>query len=237
MAIECPVSGGRTLGCGDQTLKVTLPGGPTLQVMVPNLCPSSLDITKNLLAQANAALAPLVPIFRLIEIALALKDLAESIPSLLTDPTALIQAIAEIIKKIAEVAGLVPFLSVPLFIVELLDVIIASLDAAIEELAKIIEQELKIAAAGLKAAEFGNEALLEIVECAEGLNLQIKLGLSEGMAPLNALFGVINIFLGLIGQPEIPSFDDLPEDASEAVEQLTVVVDILQNVRNAIPIP
>jgi hypothetical protein len=47
----------------------------------------------------------------------------------------------------------------------------------------------------------------------------------------------MNIFLGLIGAPEIPSIDNLPDDASEAVEYLGDFVDILQNARDAIPIP
>lgn len=238
MAVDCPVSGsGELEGCAAQDLKVRLPGGPTLQVMVPNICPSGLQIAKNLLTQANAALAPLAPIFNIIDALLAVKDFAEAVPGLLTDPGALIEAIAKLIEKISALAQLIPQLSIPFLIVDLIDVIIAVLDGVITELAKIVEQELKIAAAGLRAAEPGNASLIPIVECATDLNIQLKLQLGQGLAPLNSLFGVLNLFLGLIGAPEIPPLDDLPEDASEAIESLTVVVEALQKARDAIPIP
>ena len=228
----CPSTSGAS-----QDQQIRFPGGLTLQVMVPQIVPSGLQVTKNLLSQASSALAPLAPLFNLIEAMLAVKDFAEAVPSLLTDPTALIQAIVNLIEKISALVSLIPQLSVPVLIVDLFDVVIGALNGVIEELEKVVAQEARIQAAVAKAQEAGNEALLDSITCANSINDQVKAGISAGVAPLNPLFGVMNLFLGLIGAPEIPSIDNLPNDSSEAIEQLSDLVDALYIARDAIPIP
>lgn len=228
----CPSSTG-----ADQSTKIRFPGGATLQVLTSQTIPNGLQVTKSLLSQASSALAPLAPIFNLIDALLAVKEFAEAVPKLLTDPTALAEAIINLVEKIAKLASLIPQLSVPLLIVDLFDVVIGALDGVVTELEKVVAQEARIQAAIAKAQESGNEALQDSIDCANDINDQVKAGIAAGVAPLNPLFAVMNIFLGLIGAPEIPSIENLPDDASEAVEYLGDFVDILQNARDAIPIP
>ncbi len=223
---------------GNQGLQVRLPGGAALSVMVPDINPSDLAITKSLLAQGNAALAPLLPVFNIIDALLAVKDFAEAVPGLLTEPDALIAAIGALIEKISKLAQLIPQLSVPFLIVDLLDVGITALNGFVTELEKIIAQETAIAAAITKAnIPPVNAALLTVTTCATDQVASAKQGLEEGLGPLNSFFGLLSIFLGLLGQEPIPSISDLGPDSQAAIDALRGSIDILQAIRDAIPLP
>jgi hypothetical protein len=222
---------------GDQSLTLRLPGGPTLQCLSLARIPSPYQVTKCLLNQASAALAPLSPVFNLIDMVLAIKGVVEAIPSLLTDPTALFEAIAEVVEKAAAMAHLIPQLSVPLMIIDLLDVTIVALRGVQSEFELIKTQISRIAAAEALAAQPGNGALADSITCANQLLDLTILSVQSGMAPLNSLFAVINLFLGLIGQDPIPPIDDLSDDPDEAIEALNVVIETLTVIRAAIPIP
>lgn len=225
------------LEIGNQGLQVRMPGGATLQVMVPDVNPSDIAITKSLLSQGGAALAPLIPVFNLIDAMLAVKDFAEAVPGLITDPSALVSAIEGLIEKIAKLAQLVPQLSVPFLVVDLIDVGITALNGFVTQLEAVVAQEIKIAAAIQKANDTGNAALLEVTVCATDINAKVKQGISEGLGPLNSFFGVLSLFLQLIGQAPIPSIDELGDDAQGAIDVLRGVVDTLSAVRDAIPVP
>lgn len=223
---------------GDQTAQVRLPGGAALSVMVPDIAPSDLGITKSLLGQGNAALAPLLPVFNIIDALLAVKDFAEAVPGLITEPDALIEAIGALIEKISKLAQLIPQLSVPFLIVDLIDVGITALNGFVTELEKIITQETAIADAITKAnTPPVNTALLEVTTCATAQVASAKQGLEEGLGPLNSFFSLLSIFLGLIGQEPIPAIDDLGPDAQGAIDALRGAIDVLQAIRDAIPLP
>lgn len=233
-APACP-----TVTVGDQTVSIRLPGGPVIAPSVSATFPTSLDVAKNLLGQANAAMAPLAPIFNIIDAVLSVKDFAQAVPELITNPGALIEAIGKLISKIAALASLIPQLSVPFLIVDVIDVIIVSLEGIVEQLQIIVAQNARIAAAAAKAAEPGNGALLSVVSCAEGLQVQAMEGLNAGAQPINRLIGILNLLLGLVppGNLTIPTLENLPPDAEDAVAQLEEVVHVLRTVREAIPIP
>lgn len=234
MAIELPCP---TIAVANQGLSVRVPGGVLLSVSVSETSPTPLAISKNLITQANAVLAPLSPIFTLIDAMLAVKDFAEAVPGLLTDPGALVEAIDKLVTNIGKLAGLVPQLSVPFLVVDIIDVVIEILAGIRVTLEALIDQNVKIAAAGLAAAEPGNEALGPIVTCAQDLNAQIQADLAAGSAPLNQFIGVLNLFLSLIGAPEIPSLDDLGDSPEEGLVVITEFETILRTARDAIPLP
>src|SRR5678816_2695961 len=64
-----------------QRLTVIVPGGASLDPELPDLGPADpMRLAKQLLAQANAALAPLGPVFDLIDVGLALVEAVKAIP-------------------------------------------------------------------------------------------------------------------------------------------------------------
>ena len=182
-------------------------------------------------------MAPLVPIFDILEAMLAVKDFAEAVPGVISNPSALASATADLIEKITGLAALVPQFSVPFMVLDLIDLMISALNGAITQLDAYLIQEAKIAAAIVKANEEGNGSLLTVTACAEALQVKTLDGIQEGLGPLNTFLGLLNIFLGLLGLDPVPDLADLPEDAQDAIDALRDVVKLLGDLRDTIPVP
>jgi hypothetical protein len=225
-----------TIKIGDQTVKIRTPGGNTIQPLTGTSTPSNLQIVKNLLSQASSVLSPLTPVFNIIEAVIAIKDFAEAVPKLITQPNEVVEAVKKLVKSIDKLISLIPQLSVPLLIVDIIDVTIVCLNAIVEEYEKIITQANKIDIARQRAINENNSSLLAITVCADTQLDTIQLGVEQSLEPLNSLFVVMNIFLQLIGQDPIPSLS-VSDDAEDAIDNLEEFVKLLTDIRNAIPIP
>lgn len=224
--------------------EITFPGGATLsQVLAAGSeIPDPLDMVTNLLAQANSALAPLVPVFNIIDVVIALFDCVKAIPDSLgppPDPTAIAKCIPDLAEKAAKLLKLIPQLSVPLLVVGIIDCIIDFLKGIKQQLQAIIDQLIEIANAATKAAELGDANLQLVVDCAnENIGIQLQ-AMNDSLGPINKLIAVLNIFLGLIGLPEVPELGSLLEsgDPEQALQPLDDVVKLLTDIRNAVPVP
>lgn len=233
--IDCPI-----ITPSNQSLCVELPGGSLVCAQLNVLNPDDFAVSKQLLAQVNAALAPLTPVFNIIDAILAIKECVEAIPDALgppPDPAAMAACIPDLAKKVEALLSLIPGVSVPRMVVDILDVLIVTLNSLISQLRDILVKEALTLQAGTKAAQPGNESLLLIVECSEDFNLALRLEVAAGIEPLNRLIGITNLFLELIGLDPIPDLADLPADTQESIDQLRVVTKLLTDLRNAIPIP
>lgn len=234
MALEVPCP---SINVSSQGLRVRIPGGVTLNASVPQISASRLTLSKNLVSQANAALAPLAPIFTMIDALLSVKEFAEAVPGLITNPGALAEAIAGLIENIDKLSSLVPQLSVPVLAVDLIDTIIEILAGYRETLQAITEQNARIATAAVAADLPGNEALGPILICAQQVSADMLADLAASSAPMNQFIGILNAFLGLIGVPEIPALDDIGEDAEAGFELIAAFERTLIAARDAIPVP
>lgn len=234
IVIECP-----SLNVSPQGLLIRTPGGGELSVMTPIITPNGLQVAKPFLGQVNAALSPLIPVFNIIDAILSIKDCIGAVPKAITSlsPKPITDCISDLAEKTAKLANLIPQLSVPLMIVDIVDALISTLNGVIDELEAIVVQEAKIAAASTVASQPGNEALASIVQCSTDVVAVQKQGLAEGFGPLNSLIGVLNLFLELIGLSPLPNLADLPEDSQEAIDSLRSVVGLLETLRDSIPVP
>lgn len=236
VTVECP-----TVVSSSQGLQIRMPGGATLSVMTPEINPDSLSVSKNLMTQANAALAPLQPIFKIIGAILSVKDAIDAIPDTLgppPDPTALVEKIAAMAEKIAELASLIPQLSTPIMVLDIVDVIITALEGIVGQYTAIIAQDVRLAAARGTAAQPGNEALLEVVDCAQAINDQLKVEAAASLEGIGGLLVVLNLVLELIpGVDPIPPLTDIGDDAAAAILTLNDFVGLLRMVRDTIPVP
>ena len=222
-----------------QELCVTFPGGAEMCVQIPDIVPDPTEMSKQLLAQANAALAPLVPIFNIIDVVMALFNCVKAIPDSLgppPDPSKLAECLPDLAKKASKLLKLIPQLSLPLLLVGLIDVLLFYLEGLRGQLKAVIAAQVRIAAAATRAAELGNVQLRTIVDCATA-NLDAHLqNLNESMAPLNRLVGVINLFMELLGLPKVPDISSLCDDAEAALVPLDAAIDGLKAARAAIPV-
>lgn len=200
-------------------LCITLPGSAQVCLSYPSSgLASALAGTKALLAQANVALAPLMPFFKIIEC-------LDKVVEILVDPTGFLE-------KLAEVLAMAPQYSVPVMVANVLDVLILYLQGLYSQLQAFVLQEAAILAAATKATTLGCSQLTLTVDCATAqMALQMQ-GVSDGVAPLNALATAMNLILQMVpGAPTIPTFSDLGSDPAAALAPLAAVIATLQGIR------
>lgn len=200
-----------------------------------------LKILQGFLAQINTALAPLSPFFTVFDVIVAIFDCIKAIPETLgppPDPTALANAIARLIEVIAKLLGLLPQMSVPKLVKQIIIVIATALLAFQRELLSLVRGLEYIATMATYAAKPGNEALNLVISCAQG-RVDIRMeNLNAAVAPLNRLLGILNLFMDLAQMPEEmrpPSFSGFGNAPSEALVPLGEFAQKLLDIANIIP--
>jgi len=220
-----------------QDLCLVFPGGAQMCTFFETFPPSLLALARSLLGQASAGLAPLQPIFDIIETIIAIVNCIEAIPDTIgppPDPDALAACIPNLLAKMQKLLALLPQVSLPLLIVGLIDVIIQMIDGVIRELRAIIDLLNRIAS----TKGIGNSLLQGIIDCAEG-------SASSGLSNLERLFNSINSMVELLNKLseaagldlDIPSFEGgLGDDPEKAIEELEKALDQLRALRDSIPV-
>jgi hypothetical protein len=224
--------------------QIVFPGGAALsQVLAAGSeIPSGLDAATNLLAQASPAMAPLMPIFNIIDAVLALVECVQAVPDALgppPDPAKMAEALSRLGEKLPKLLDLVPQFATPRMVIGMLDTLIDFLEGLRDQIEAILLQAERTQAARAKADELGDENLLHIAECAEG-HAQAQLqAMADALASMNTLVSALNLFLGLLGLPEAPALDGLIDSANPEAgfTAINALVDTLQSIRDAVPLP
>ncbi len=217
---------------------ISFPGGVRICLMYPGTPSSTSALARHLLGQLNSSLAPLQPIFSILEAVLAVAECMKAVPKLLTDPQELADCLPHLAKKIGALARLIPQLSVPLMILDIFDCLIFMMNALITDLERLEELSARLLNAQTQATLRSNTALRRVSDCAS-LNLTAYVAeLNAGLTPLNHLFGTVNALLALIppGNLTIPLVPDI-QNPTDGIEELSKFVETLESIRGAIPIP
>lgn len=206
---------------------LSLPGGVELR----DLDPSRV---------VQPALTPLAPLFNVLEAVLAIFDCVQAVPESFgppPDPSALISAIADAVRKISRLVGLVPQLSLPRTILGLIDILLGLLEDAVGALRQLVDRLAIIARAEERARELGDEDLSAILGVARA-NVAIEAAqIASRLGAAGGIFGLLGVFMQLIGGPEIPNLDRPPlDDLEEFVSTLESLVQALRTARRAIPL-
>lgn len=185
----------------------------------------------------NVALAPLQPMFILMDVVSVVINIIKALATL--D----IKTIGEEIKKLpaaaAALAAILPILAIPLMLIGILDAIILFLSGFSSYLTKISTQLDAIAEAETYQDTLGASALIDAVICSKGQLDQFMEAASQGMTPINAMINAINVMLEVIGlgKFKIPSLTDVTVDnIGPTQEILSETAAFLQVIRSAIPI-
>lgn len=209
-------------------MRLTLPGGPSIEHI-------------DLLQVVQPALTPLMPIFNIIDAVVAAFECIKAIPQTIgppPDPTALATAIPDLAQKVSRLLGLVPQLSLPLTIVGLIDLLIDTLGKTRDQLEHLQKHLEAVSAASARAVELDDPGLLDIALCAEANVAQEAANIGKALGSLGQLIALMNIFLGMVGGPEIPDLSDLSgKPIDEALAPLDALVTTLEQTRAAVPIP
>jgi hypothetical protein len=218
---------------------ITLPGGAQLVAMAGLDTGDLSAIVRGVLSMVNTALVPLTPIFNIIDTVIAIKDCIMAVPSVPINPQALVDAIEKLVESIAKLASIIPQVSVPLMVRDIINVIILALTALKTELSTLIVQSLRIDGSTQKAALPGNEALAAVLDCARAAQEATMENLGKSMEPLNRMINLINALLDIAQVPKdvrLPSLDDLGDDAEAALDVLDVAIDILTAISDLLPV-
>jgi len=225
---------------GPGELCLEMPGGARLCAV------SSIDIgdpagmVRDLMGQVNAGLAPLAPIFNLIDVILAIKECVEATGDAIAelDPTKLFQCIPGLIEKVNAILKLLPPVSIPFMVKSLLTALIVFLEGLKQELRSAILAAARVAAAQLRAAELNNIRLQAVADCAEGSFDVQMVNFNESAKPLSRLILVLNVFLELAQLPciQIP-MGPIAGATEAALLPLCHAIDLLTIVRDAISVP
>ncbi len=209
-------------------LAVTLPGGVTMQQI-------------NLMEAIQPALTPLMPLFDIVDAVVAVFNCVKAIPDSLgppPDPTALAQTIPELAEKVSKLLRLIPQLSLPLTILGIIDLVLDTLEQARSQLRNLQQQLEQILGAVDRATELDDAGLMAITSCAQANVAQEAANVGKSLASLGKLIGILNLFLGMVGGPQVPDLSTLAgRPLDEALPPLDAIVDALKAVRSAVPVP
>jgi len=226
------------LSTGPGEICIRFPGGMQVCAQYGFEIGDNGEIIRSLLAQVNSALSPLGPFFNVLDCIKAIVDCIQAIPDcvLQLSPEPILSCIPDLIKKLMALLALIPQLSIPALIADILEAIIVGLLAIRAELAAMILQNLKILAAGTRAAETGNVELQLVVDCATG-NMEAQLiNKNASLAPLNRLIGVMNFLLELAQLPPVPSLDNLENVDDAALAGLDASIQVLEAAKATLPV-
>jgi len=206
-------------------LELIMPGGITIERV-------------NLMEVLHALLAPLMPIFKIIDIIAAIINCLQAVPQILTDPMAIGECLQELAEKLGQILRMLPQLSIPYLIIGLIDILIDMLKTVRRELRYLQQQMEQIARVIDRASELNDHNLNSIGVCAQSNVQQEAMNTLQMLASLGRLIGIINMFSKMVGGPEIPDFSDLAGTPLDLIiEPLDLIVEVLETARAAVPLP
>lgn len=219
---------------------ITMPGGAEICATLPDLVPPTPDkLIRQLFAQVNAALAPLTPVFNIIDTVVAIFDCIKAISTL--DPVEIINCIPGLAEKVNALLQLIPQLTIPYIVAGLLDVLIMFMKSQRNQLVRMIELLQRVLNAETAADRPGNIALARVLPCALDDLDKLLLWQNESNKPVNRLIGVVNLFLEIIGLSrfKIPCLGNVFAnlvDMTGAIALIDKLIELLGLIRFAIPV-
>lgn len=225
---------------------ICLPGGLCISHIWDAIgkIPSAADISLDFFSQIGPALAPLKPLFDVIDTVLAVFRCVKAVPDAITnlDPTELIQCVPALAKLVDQLLKLVPQLSIPKMIKAALRALATLLRGIASDLRYIESQLRRIADQIDRAANLNDVTLEGFLICAQKEMDDTILSTAEALKGIGRIILLLNIFMGLIGAEEIPCFGTLLEDNlgqpfDFLVDLLTSLAQILNEIADAIPDP
>ena len=226
--------------------KICLPGGVCLDYVWDqiNKIPTSADMAVDFFSQIGPAMAPLQPIFNLLDTVLAIFRCVKAIPDAITklDPTELLKCLPGLAQAIDQVLKLIPQLSIPKMIIAILRNLASLLRGIAADFLYLQSQLQRIADMIDRASEWNNYRLNGFLVCAQDNLSTTVSATAAALAGVGSIVLAANLLLGLFGGPEIPCFGDLisgniSQGFDVVVELLTGMAELLDIIADTLPDP
>lgn len=216
-------------------VSIRFPGGIRMSGALPTVHPATkLENAAMALGRATSGLGPLSAVFAVIEAVIAIKDFAVAVPALIVDPEPVVEAIKDLVKAVSKLLSLIPALSLPILIYDVIVATICLLEGLVLELAVLAAQIEKIETVEAQAVTV--PALAPIAAAAR-VDVATQMGnLQATLGEVGSIIGVVNAMGEPLGLPQIPVGTDMGSDPTAAVVVLTDLVNVLTAIRDAIPL-
>lgn len=207
--------------------RLTLPGGIQIEAI-------------NLTEVIQPALTPLVPLFQIVDAVVAVfncvKAIKDAVASL--DPTKIDDCIKDLATKTGKLLQLLPQLSLPLTVLGLIDLLLLVISQVRGQLLHLRGELSRLTGVVDRAKELDDPCLLAIGDCTRFNIEREAANIGAQLASLGRLIGLLNLFLGMIGAPEVPDFSELSgKPIDEVLPALEAIEKTLRSVRSGIPLP
>ena len=209
-----------------------------------NKIPHLADLPLDFFSQIGPALAPLKPLFDVLDTALAIFRCVKAVPDAITnlDPSELFKCMPELAALIDKLLKLIPQISIPKLIKTAIHNLAMLLRAIAADLRYLQSQLQRIADMIDRAAQLNDVKLTGFLSCAQNTIDQQTMSTAEALKGIGRIVLLINIFIAMIGGEELPCFgtlmsDHLAEGFDAVIEILTALATVLDEIANAIPDP
>lgn len=222
-------------------LCLTLPGGTELCPPMGYQHLGLLEYAREAVGLANTALAPMRPVFEVIEVLALIEQCLSKIPDILgppPNPKPLIETLIKLAEKMKLVLKLSPPFSAPIMLVQILDMLIANLYGLASELFAVARYVASIETATNQVGHLPE--MKDILDCVwKNVDVQMS-NLQKMFASINPTIDLLNVIakLAQIGDPFPlePFQSDLNKGPRAAGEAIQLLAEKLQAVRVMIPI-
>lgn len=213
---------------------ITFPGGLELKAALNSITPpTSYEVAMALLGQLNTALAPLQPIFIILDVILAIMEFLKVVTTLSVGK--MVEALKDLAEKLLKLLALLPQFSIALMILGVIDTILVFLQGLVSVLKTWATTQFRISS----APRGKYDSLDQILACTSAyLDAQVQ-AMSQNLGMVKYLIGLINGFMDLIGLGDYGIPDILDLSSNGLLEQVLVLeagVDFLVELRGFIPL-
>lgn len=226
--------------------RICLPGGVCLDYIWDSIgkIPSAADMAMDFYSQIGPAMAPLAPLFNILDTVLAIFKCVQAIPDAITqlNPSELIKCVPGLAQAVDKLLDLIPQLSLPKMIIALLNNTALLLREIASDLTYLDNQAQRILAAIDRAATLNDSTLNGLLVCAQGTLADTALSTGEALKGIGSIIMIMNLLMGMFGGPEIPCLgatigDNISGGLSVVIDVLTALADVLTDIALAIPDP
>lgn len=214
-------------------LSLTLPGGLVISAIPPleGGVQSPIGSVQSLMTQAGPALAAIQPALISIQAMVSMFEVISGIPELIAGDVAnwLIK-LQEAAEAVGRAASLLPQISLPKAVADLIALLTATLEALLQQ-AEVIEALETSANATIASAQAAGNIELEAVgTCNLAQAIQLAKHLGGALGPAGDLLSMATSLLDFVpGAPSLPSLSDMSDSSlSEVVTTIETTLTVLR---------
>jgi hypothetical protein len=187
-----------------------------------------------MMAALSPALAAIQPALKVIDAVVSLFEVVKAVPTLvLGDVQGFVDALATCAQKMASLSSIVPQLSVPAMVLDVIQVLATFCRATADQLRGIGSVLSSAEALKAHAVASGDAALQAAAECSIAQADSMLSHATASMGPFGSLLGLVTGLISMLPSPvELPGVPDLdgltPTEAAEALDFLADVLGAIQ---------